>query len=184
MKSLINLVLTEEDLNPKYQIYCDMDGVLTNFEKRFIDILNQVGKKYYSKKELEGITRPKDFEKKFSQGEFWKLIDEQGEDFWAGMEWMPNGQALWDFISPYNPNILSSPSKDNSSRLGKRMWIRQNLSPAPKKIIFKKSEEKQQYAAPNHILIDDKPSNISEWEAAGGIALRVKKGIYNQLLKH
>lgn len=183
MKSLINLLLTEEDLNPKYQIYCDMDGVLTNFEKRFIDILNQVGKKYYSKKELEGITRPKDFEKKFSQDEFWKLIDEQGEDFWAGMEWMPNGQALWDFISPYNPNILSSPSKDNSSRLGKRMWIKQNLSPAPKKIIFKKSEEKQQYAAPNHILIDDKPSNISEWEAAGGIALRVKKGNIQPVIK-
>jgi hypothetical protein len=176
MRSLVELLLTEEDLNQQYQIYCDMDGVLTDFEARFYQILKKVGKKYYSKEELEGITRPKHFEKKFGQGEFWKLIDEQGEDFWAGMEWMPNGQALWDFISPYNPNILSSPSKDNSSRLGKRMWIRQNLSPAPKEIIFKKAEDKQQYAAPNHILIDDKPSNISEWKAKGGIALEVKDG--------
>lgn len=183
MKSLINLLLTEEDLTPKYQIYCDMDGVLTNFEKRFIDTLSKVGKKYYSKEELEGITRPKHFEKKFGQNEFWKLIDEQGEDFWAGMEWMPNGQALWSFISPYNPNILSSPSKDNSSRLGKRIWIRQNLSPAPKEIIFKKSEDKQQHAAPNHILIDDKPSNISEWKAAGGIALEVKDGNIQPVIK-
>ena len=183
MKSLINLLLTEEDLTPKYQIYCDMDGVLTNFEKRFIDTLNKAGKKYYSKEELEGITRPKHFEKKFGQNEFWKLIDEQGEDFWAGMEWMPNGQALWNFISPYSPNILSSPSQDNSSRLGKRMWIRQNLSPAPKEIIFKKAEHKQQYAAPNHILIDDKPSNISEWKAAGGIALEVKDGNIQPVIK-
>lgn len=183
MRSLVELLLTEEDLNQQYQIYCDMDGVLTDFEARFYQILKKVGKKYYSKEELEGITRPKHFEKKFGQGEFWKLIDEQGEDFWAGMEWMPNGQALWDFISPYNPNILSSPSKDNSSRLGKRMWIRQNLSPAPKEIIFKKAEDKQQYAAPNHILIDDKPSNISEWKAKGGIALEVKDGNIQPVIK-
>jgi hypothetical protein len=183
MRSLVELLLTEEDLNSQYQIYCDMDGVLTNFEGRFRDILKEVGKKYYSKEELEGITRPKHFEKKFGQSEFWKLIDEQGEDFWAGMEWMPNGQALWDFISPYTPNILSSPSKDNSSRLGKRMWIRQNLSPAPKEIIFKKAEDKQQHAAPNHILIDDKPSNISEWKAKGGIALEVKDGNIEPVIK-
>jgi hypothetical protein len=183
MRSLVELLLTEEDLNSQYQIYCDMDGVLTNFEGRFRDMLKEVGKKYYSKEELEGITRPKHFEKKFGQGEFWKLIDEQGEDFWAGMEWMPNGQALWDFISPYNPNILSSPSKDNSSRLGKRMWIRQNLSPAPKEIIFEKAEDKQQHAALNHILIDDKPSNISEWKAKGGIALEVKDGNIEPVIK-
>ena len=183
MKSLIDLLLTEQDLTPQYQIYCDMDGVLTDFEKRFMDTLTQQGKKYYSKQELEGITRPKHFKKKFGEGEFWKLIDEQGQDFWAQMPWMPNGQALWNFISPYNPNILSSPSQDNSSRLGKRMWIRQNLSPAPKQIIFKKAEHKQQYAAPNHILIDDKPSNISEWEAAGGIALEVKDGNIQPVIK-
>jgi hypothetical protein len=183
MKSLIDLLITEEDLTPKYQIYCDMDGVLTDFEGRFLDILKKVGKKYYSKEELEGITRPKHFEKKFGQGEFWKLIDEQGEDFWAGMQWMPNGQALWNFISPYNPNILSSPSQDNSSRLGKRMWIRQHLSPPPNEIIFKKAENKQQHAAPNHILIDDKPSNISEWKAKGGISLEVKDGNIEPVIK-
>jgi hypothetical protein len=176
MKSLVELLLTEEDLAPKYQIYCDMDGVLTDFEGRFLDILKKEGKKYYSKEELEGITRPKHFEQKFGTAEFWKLIDSLGEEFWAEMQWMPNGQALWSFISPYSPNILSSPSRQNSSRLGKRMWIRQNLSPAPKEIIFKKAEDKQQHAAPNHILIDDKPSNISEWKAKGGIALEVKDG--------
>ena len=30
---------------------------------------------------------------------------------------------------------------------------------------------KKNYAAPNHILIDDKKSNIDEWRAAGGIGI-------------
>jgi hypothetical protein len=168
---------------PSYEIYCDMDGVLTNFEKRFMDVLHKDGNKYYSKKELEGITRPKHFQKKFGEDEFWKLVDEMGEEFWAGMEWMPNGEELWRFISPFSPKILSSPSKDNSSRLGKRMWIREHLNPnketglaAPSKIIFALSENKQDYATPKSILIDDKPSNIEQWEAQGGIAMKVKDG--------
>jgi hypothetical protein len=185
MTNLIDLLLEESDFVPKYQIYCDMDGVLTDFEGRFMEMLNKEGKKYYSKDELEGITRPKHFKKKLGEEEFWNFIDQYGEEFWAGMQWMPNGQALWNFISPYNPNILSSPSQDNSSRLGKRMWIRQHLSPPPNEIIFKKAEDKQQHAASNHILIDDKPSNISQWKAKGGIALEVKDGeiqsVINQL---
>jgi len=187
MRSLVDLLLTEQDLTPNYQIYCDMDGVLTDFEGRFMEMLNKEGKKYYSKDELEGITRPKHFKKKLGEEEFWNFINQYGEDFWAGMEWMPNGQALWSFISPYNPNILSSPSKDNSSRLGKRIWIRQHLSPPqaipPNKIIFEKAEDKQQHAAPNHILIDDKPSNISEWREKGGIALEVKDGNIEPVIK-
>ena len=153
---------TTETPQSQYKIYCDMDGVLTDFDKRF---------------EQYGGMPPQQFEKEKGKEQFWNLIDKQiGVKFWAGMPWMPNGQALWNFISPYNPNILSSPSEDNSSRLGKRMWIRENLNPAPRKIIFKKAEDKQQHAAPNHILIDDKPSNIAQWAAAGGIALEVKDG--------
>ena len=176
MGKLTDLLLTEEDFTPKYQIYCDMDGVLTDFESRFIEMLKKEGKKYYSKEELADITRPKHFEKKFGQDEFWKFIDSFGEEFWSGMNWMPNGQALWKFISPYNPKILSSPSKDSSSRLGKRLWITSYLSPSPDEIIFAQAHKKQKYATPESILIDDKPSNIEEWAAAGGIALEVKDG--------
>jgi hypothetical protein len=176
MGKLTELLLTEEDFTPKYQIYCDMDGVLTDFESRFIEILKKEGRKYYSKEELSDITRPKHFEKKFGQDEFWKFIDSFGEEFWAGMNWMPNGQALWKFISPYGPKILSSPSKDSSSRLGKRLWITDHLSPSPDEIIFALSHKKQKYSTPESILIDDKPSNIEEWAAKGGIALEVKDG--------
>jgi hypothetical protein len=55
------------------------------------------------------------------------------------------------------------------------MWAKDNLSPNPK-VIFAYSADKQRYANPNSILIDDKKSNIKEWIASGGIAFRVKGG--------
>jgi hypothetical protein len=91
---------------PQYEIYCDMDGVLTDFEGRFMEMLKQEGHKYYSKAELANISRPKHFQREFGEGEFWKFVDGFGEEFWAGIEWMPNGEELWRFISPYSPKIL------------------------------------------------------------------------------
>ena len=91
------------------------------------------------------------------------------------MDWMPQGQKLWDFIQPYKPDLLTSPSRDNASRLGKQLWAKNNLSPKPK-VIMAYSKDKQRYANEKSILIDDKKSNINEWKAAGGIAFRVRKG--------
>jgi hypothetical protein len=41
MGNLVDLLLEESDFIPKYQIYCDMDGVLTDFEKRFVTLYNK-----------------------------------------------------------------------------------------------------------------------------------------------
>jgi hypothetical protein len=176
MGKLADLLLEESDFKPKYQIYCDMDGVLTNFEKRFVDMLQQEGPKYYSKATIAQVTRPKHFEALEGQTEFWKFIDQYvGIEFWSGMEWMPNGKALWSFIEPYGPKLLTSPSRDNTSRLGKRLWVKENLVPAPE-VIFRFGDAKSDFANENAILIDDKPSNLAAFSAKGGIALEVKDG--------
>lgn len=161
---------------PTYQIYCDMDGVLTDFEKRFVDMLRQEGPKYYSKEIINQVTRPKHFEKLEGEKEFWNFIDNHvGLEFWSDMEWMPNGRQLWNFISPYNPIILTSPSRQNTSRLGKRIWVKNHLSPAPP-VEFRFGEAKSDFANEKAILIDDKPSNLEAFAAKGGIALEVKDG--------
>ena len=167
---------TVEEKTSQYKIYCDMDGVLTDFEKRFFDKVNEVGPDYYPLKDIQKVVKPKDFEKLFGIEEFWKFIDQiVGVSFWVGMDWMPNGKDLWSFISKYNPSLLTSPSRDNTSRLGKNLWVRNQLSPKPK-VIFAYSANKKNYANKNSILIDDKKSNIEEWKSAGGIAFRVKDG--------
>ena len=168
--------LPEQKEVPPYKIYCDMDGVLTDFEKRFHQKLNEIGPDYYPMKDIQKVVKPKDFEDIFGIEEFWNFIDNiVGVAFWVGMDWMPQGKELWDFISPYKPELLTSPSKNNTSRLGKNLWVRNQLSPKPR-VNFAYSADKQRYANENSILIDDKKSNIKEWIAKGGIAFRVKGG--------
>lgn len=182
MKSLVDLLLTEEDLNPKYQIYCDMDGVLTDFENRFVDMLREKGREYFSKQVISQVTRPKHLKALEGEEAFWEFVDAMGEEFWAQMPWMPNGKQLWDFIKTYDPIILTSPSYQNTSRLGKYQWVQQNLQPTPP-VKFKFGEAKADYATPTSILIDDKPSNLAAWKAAGGIAMEVKDGEINSVIQ-
>ena len=187
MGNLVDLLLEESDFIPKYQIYCDMDGVLTDFERRFVTLLRKEGPKYYSKAVIAQVTRPKHFEKLEGQEEFWKFIDQYiGLEFWSGMEWMPNGRQLWDFIEPYGPKLLTSPSRDNTSRLGKRLWVKDNLVPAPE-VIFRFGDAKSDFANENSILIDDKPSNLAAFAAKGGIVIECKDGdvlsVINELIE-
>ena len=160
--------LKEKKEVPPYKIYCDMDGVLTDFEERF--------------EHFSGM-KPKEYENKFGTPAFWELIDVKvGIKFWAGMKFMPQGQQLWDFIKPYQPDLLTSPSRDNGSRLGKNIWVKNHLNPKPK-TIFAYSADKQRYANENSILIDDKKSNIEQWASKGGIAIRCKDGDANSVIE-
>jgi hypothetical protein len=146
----------EENQKQTYKIFSDMDGVLTDFDKSF---------KKYSK----GIA-PTDYEKKFGKEKFWELIDGQGKvGFWVGMPWMEDGQTYWNYIKDYDVELLSSPSRSATSRLGKRLWVRNNMPGI--KLTLAQARNKQNYAAPNHILIDDRESNIEQWKSQGGIGI-------------
>ena len=174
METSIVRLLEAEQL--PYQIYCDMDGVLTDYEKRFVQLLKKEGHKYYSKDLINQVTRPKHFAKLEGEDELENFTDNHiGLEFWTGMDWMPNGRKLWNFIQPYGPIILTSPSKNNTSRLGKRLWIKDNLVPAPP-VEFRFGEAKSDFANQKAILIDDKPSNLEAFASKGGIALEVKDG--------
>ena len=147
--------LLEEPEEPKYIIYSDMDGVLTNFDTQFMKI-------------SDGI-RPSEYERNVGKEGFWELIDNKGVGFWVGMPWMSDGKQYWDYIKEYNPILLSSPSRSKTSRLGKHLWVRNNIPGT--KLILAQAKHKQNYARENRILIDDRPSNIKEWESQGGIGI-------------
>ena len=151
----LNKLIREIVEEPKYKIFSDMDGVLTDFEGRF-------------EKYSDGLP-PRDYEKKFGKDKFWELVDGEGVAFWVGMPWMSDGERYWDYIKDYDTQLLSSPSRSNTSRLGKRLWVRNNMPGV--KLTLAQAYLKKNYAAPNHILIDDRKSNIDEWRAEGGIGI-------------
>lgn len=161
--------LKEEKEIPKFSIYCDMDGVLTDFDSRF--------------EHFAGMS-PSEYKDRFGEEQFWYLIDQKvGLEFWSKMDWMSGGRRLWDFISRFpNVQLLTSPSRHNNSRLGKNTWVRNHLSPTPK-VIFAYSSDKQRYANPDSILIDDKKSNINQWASKGGIAIRCKNGNVDKVIE-
>ena len=139
-------------------IYCDMDGVLCDFESQF---------------EKMGHGTIEKVEKRYGPEAPWKMITKAGVSFWSLMPWMPDGKRLWQFIKKYDVKILSSPVKSNASKVGKKLWVRKNLG-KDVELILSPSREKQQYASSNAILIDDKLRTIKEWRSKGGIAIHHK----------
>jgi len=162
----INKLFEEEQPKINYTIYCDMDGVLADFEARFEHFAGLSPDEY--RKEIAKKYGEKQVDKMF-----WDLIDKQiGVRFWRGIPWMPGGQQLWDYIKPYNPTLLSSPSFDNSSRMGKSLWVKDHIPGTP--LIFRQAKKKSEFAGPNKILIDDREDTIMNWKAKNGIGILYK----------
>jgi hypothetical protein len=152
--------IKEQETEPqeqKYQIFCDMDGVIADFEKRF--------------KELnpERLSASQ-YQNKYGTEKFWNLIDVENKvKFWVGIDWMSDGKQLWNYISKYTPKLLSAPSRNPASRLGKRLWVKNNLPSV--ELILASADKKKNYSKGNRILIDDRPDNIDQWRSQGGIGI-------------
>jgi hypothetical protein len=155
------------------RIFCDLDGVLVDFDKGYYD--------------LTGIhTHHTDNQ---DRDYFWnKWRDSMEEkniqeiDWWKNLAWEPDGKELWDYIKKYNPYVLTAPSANreipkekrykleyNESKQGKTEWVKR--LPNMKKIYFAASQFKQQFSGKNKILIDDRESTIKDWREKGGIGI-------------
>jgi len=143
--------------NSNFQIYCDMDGVLTDFNYQVLTLdLNIFN---YTEKNM------------------WKKITKQGPIFWSNMPWTHDGKLLWTYIKQFNPTILTAvPSHKGVSNLhaalGKKIWVQQNLGQTTlNNLILTTSNKKHKYSSSNKILIDDRINIIRNWVSMGGIGV-------------
>ena len=158
-----------------YKIYCDMDGVLVDFEKGVIDKMNEeLGSDNpklpkYANKVIEQLGRnyiTRDDIKKYSPGKskaatnYMYALVHDDEDFWSNLPWQPGGKRLWAYIRQYDPDILTSPMDKggkNESLSGKLTWVKNNLGLSPEKVNF--AHDKWKFAVSDdgepNILIDD-----------------------------
>ena len=148
------------------RIYCDMDGVLCNFE--------QAAQKAVKMPLSQWALEPR---KKFKTiRDKWQPIM-QTKNFWSTLPWNPGGQRLWSFISKYDPHILSAyveQTSDPSCIPGKSKWARTKLGMSGSKVNLVKRREKQNFAKVGGmptILIDDYIKNINQFRARGGIGI-------------
>ena len=171
-------------------IYCDMDGVLVDFVSGAITKVNEalVNPPEHLKKEVEKViadvgrnyVTAEDLAKYSptnvkAASKLMYLLLEDDEEFWANLSWMPQGKKLWNFISQYNPTILTSPM-DKRGKLGslrgKEKWIKKNLGLANiRGLIFEHDKYKHALdskAGEPNVLIDDFLSKVEPWREHGG----------------
>ena len=131
----------------RYTIFCDMDGVLTDFSGDFIKLAKSI-----PDNDLEEVrtdvpnNEPHDTKKLLDQKHFGMLLNTlAGVKFWSDMSWNKGGQKLWKYISQYNVEILTAPSKrvyDDCVK-GKKMWIKRLGNPP---IHIRSKEKKKEFA--------------------------------------
>ena len=141
------------EVKEKYEIYCDMDGVLVDFERGYEELTGKNIRGNHVK----------------GNADFWQPITDAGVEFWTKLKWMSDGKQLWGYIKKHKPSLLSAPSREESSRIGKHIWVENNTPGV--NLILRAADKKQEFASPNAILIDDRADNIQRWKDAGGVGI-------------
>jgi len=144
------------------KIYLDMDGVLCDFEKRFVEVHSiapdSIGRTFTESPEWEQFVSWQHFET---------------------LDWFPGGMELWQYVSSLGVplEILSSSGGHKFYETiteQKTTWLRDNGIDIPINIVPGK-RYKRDFARSTHILIDDTDRNVVEFIEAGGIALLHKE---------
>lgn len=136
------------------KIYLDMDGTL-------VDFVSQVNKCGFWRKDKENKVD-------------WKKVKVKGPRFWSEMDWMPGAEFFFKELLTYEKDgyfeiyILSSIDFQQGID-GKIQWIKEHTDFSLDKVIFvTEPEDKEQYAASDAFLIDDRKKSLDPFAAAGG----------------
>lgn len=137
-------------------IFLDMDGVIVDLYKgcKNVGIIKQNGSL--------------DRESLLSQDSY----------FWAGLDWTPNGKALYESLVEFCEKhtialCILTKCCNKDTVVGKKSWLNSNTSIKPINQYFVTGKSlKSVYATETSVLIDDYQKNIDDFVNAGGHALK------------
>ncbi|GAX28560.1 hypothetical protein FisN_1Hh650 [Fistulifera solaris] len=165
---------------PEIRVYCDLDGVLVDFEAGIRSIFPDLPKEFSS------------FHIPVKRSTMWQKVKE-ADAFFERLPWTRDGKRLWQAIRHLQPDILTGVPNHPSSRVEKLRWcerelgvqvnhidmaghFRTHLNMNGRKVSTDKcnvitcwSDNKHYESGPNAVLIDDRLCLREKWEAAGGI---------------
>ena len=138
------------------KIYVDMDGVIANFQKKWVELYGTDNHKKEGKNNFKDFVDNKEF---------------------AVLEPMPDATLLIDYLNDkledIPKEILSSTANDKfyeTISQQKNVWLnRNNIDWKPNFVPGK--AHKYTYAEPGFVLIDDDKQNIEDWNKAGGTGI-------------
>jgi 5'-nucleotidase len=143
--------------NEMTRIYLDLDGVLADFERHFVDHFG-----------VDPQT--------LDDAAMWKKINSY-PDFYANLPPMTGGPSLFDKLYwdwEYDVTILTACPRSNyrNAAIQKRNWVRNHLSTDVTVIPMLGGVNKALFMhEPGDILIDDMEKNCRAWEELGGKAI-------------
>lgn len=164
--------------NTRISIAFDMDGVLADFDRAVAEVL---------KIDTAGLNKSShelsDDDKARKLG-LYKKIEEAGPQFWANFDFIPGALDMWNYANNNFDTvyILTAYIKTGVEKCiaGKRLWVQNKLGIEPNNVNFiattsaKKKNFVNHTKHPNSVLIDDRITNILEWESVGGDGILFK----------
>jgi len=144
-------------------VFCDLDGVLADFQKGVINKFNK-SDQYLNSRLM------------------WSTIN-KSNTFFDTLPWMPKGRELWSHIKQYNPIILTGiPSYSRSAVEQKIKWCQRELG-ADIQVITCASKDKPKYCLPGAILIDDRTDNLDIWNEKGGKFILYREECLDEIIE-
>ena len=140
------------------KVYLDMDGVLTDFEGKYRELFD---------------TDPALVRQNKARCKNWEHFVK--EESFKKLNWFPGGQKLLMYLKNKHVEveILSSSGGQrfhNEVKEQKEYWLHKHNIHYKANIVSGRRHKKE-YAAPNHILIDDTEDNIHQFKEAGGLGI-------------
>ena len=149
------------EIKAEYHIYCDLDGVMSNLDKHVREVTGKTFAQLRQSGKGDGFSQ-------FVKGE-----RKKGNTVFDVLDPMPDALVLWNYIKKYNPDILTATGyPEKPAQAEKIRWVEKHLSGYDNIYTVVSGKDKHKFAAPNHILIDDRPHSIDPWREAGGIGIQ------------
>ncbi|CAM9588073.1 unnamed protein product [Chrysoparadoxa australica] len=137
------------------QVFCDLDGVLCDFDAGVRRVFNGKGPEYFHRGSI---------------AKMWGGLARVEGGFYSKLDWMPGGYDLWQHISVMDPApiILTGLPRGTWAEPQKRAWCQRELGDHVQ-VITCMSRDKQKYCVrAGSILIDDREDVGERWMQFGG----------------